>query len=99
MNPLLLIAGLYGGVSLVTFIAYGLDKRAAKRGRSRIPEAWLHGLELLGGWPGAFVGQRLFRHKTRKTSYQIVFWLIGALHVAAWAAWIWLRTQDTNHGA
>jgi uncharacterized membrane protein YsdA (DUF1294 family) len=40
----------------------------------------LHFLELLGGWPGAYLGQRIFRHKTSKISYQFVFWLIVLLY-------------------
>lgn len=37
---------------------------------------WLHLLELLGGWPGAFLAQRRLHHKCSKGSYQFVFWLI-----------------------
>ncbi len=46
----------------------------------RIPESTLHLFELAGGWPGAFVAQRALRHKTAKTSYQFVFWVIILLH-------------------
>jgi uncharacterized membrane protein YsdA (DUF1294 family) len=77
-------------MSLVAFVAMGLDKRRAVRHRRRIPEATLHTLELLGGAPGSLLGQAVFRHKTRKLGYQLVFWLIVAGHVAAWAWW-WLR--------
>ncbi len=73
-------------MSLVTGVAYVLDKRAARLGRPRTPENVLHALELLGGWPGAFVAQRVLRHKTAKTAYQIVFWLIVAAHATAWVA-------------
>jgi len=76
----------YAVMSLVTFIIYAADKRAAKRGAQRIPEATLHLLELAGGWPGGLVAQRLMRHKNAKVSYQIVFWLIGAVHLAGWIA-------------
>ena len=88
MNPWLLVGIGYAILSLVTFVAYALDKRAARRGRPRTPEATLHLLELLGGWPGAFAAQRLIRHKNAKVSYQIVFWLIVATHVAAWVAFL-----------
>ena len=44
----------------------------------------LHGLEAAGGWPGALVAQRVFRHKTRKRSFQIIFWLIVLAHLAFW---------------
>ena len=46
-----ILAAVYGLISPITFIAYALDKRAASLGRLRTPEATLHVLELLGGWP------------------------------------------------
>ncbi len=70
-------------INLVTIIAYGVDKHAAIRGDWRVPEIRLHTLELLGGWPGAFVAQKLFRHKTRKKSYQSAFWLVLMIQIAA----------------
>jgi uncharacterized membrane protein YsdA (DUF1294 family) len=78
----------YSVMSLVAFVAYVLDKRAARTARPRIPEATLHLLELCGGWPGAFVAQRLVRHKNAKFGYQVVYWLIVLVHVTAWIA-IW----------
>jgi len=67
----------YGLVlSALTWWAYASDKRRAQEGEWRLPEARLHLLELLGGWPGAWLAQRRLRHKTSKASYQIVFWLI-----------------------
>jgi len=81
----LAIGAAYALMSVVTIAAYVRDKRAARAGRRRTPEARLHLLEVLGGWPGAFIAQRLIRHKNAKTSYQAVFWTIVALHLAAWA--------------
>lgn len=78
------IAGIYLVMSVVTFVAYGVDKRRAVRGKWRIAEGTLHLLELCGGWPGAAVGQIVFRHKRRKLSYMLVFAMIVALHVGAW---------------
>jgi uncharacterized membrane protein YsdA (DUF1294 family) len=72
-------------VSLITFVFYGVDKRRARRGELRVPEKTLHTLELLGGWPGAWIGQRVFRHKTQKLSFRLVFWAIVALHLSLWA--------------
>ena len=63
-------------INLVTLIAYGLDKRAAKKRTWRVSEAQLHTLEFLGGWIGAFIAQKIFRHKTKKRSYQAMFWLM-----------------------
>ena len=79
-------ASIYCMMSAVTFIAYALDKRAARRDQSRTPEVTLHLLELLGGWPGALLAQRLIRHKNAKVGYQIMFWLIVIIHVTAWIA-------------
>ena len=72
-------------ISLATYAVYGADKDSAqdKTSKWRAPEKLLHGLELAGGWPGAFLAQRRLRHKCSKLSYQIVFWLIVSLHVYA----------------
>ena len=75
-------------VSLLTFGAYGWDKRQAVKQGRRVPEARLHLLSLLGGWPGAFVAQHYFRHKNRKASFQVVFWLIGLAQASLLIAWL-----------
>jgi uncharacterized membrane protein YsdA (DUF1294 family) len=76
------------GVSLFTVLAYRSDKRRAMAGVWRIPETTLHLAELAGGWPGAFLAQRQFRHKTAKTSYQVVFWGIVLLHQCLALDWV-----------
>ena len=68
-------------MSFATFFAYGSDKGRAATGSRRIPERTLHLMAFLGGWPGAFLGQRQFRHKTQKMSFRIVFWMTVVLHV------------------
>ena len=69
--------GLYVLVlNALTYWTYALDKRRAERGEWRVSEARLHLLELLGGWPGAWLAQRRLRHKCSKGSYQFMFWLI-----------------------
>lgn len=70
-------------INFVTFWAYGTDKRAAQRGDWRIPEVQLHTLEFLGGWIGAFIGQKFFHHKSKKRSYLVMFWLMLFLQGAA----------------
>lgn len=84
------IVAIYAVTSLICLSAYGYDKSCAEKGTWRIPESTLHFFALLGGWPGGLVAQRLFRHKTRKLSFQFVFWLIVLLHLAAWG---WLIAQ------
>lgn len=74
----------YGGVSVVAFLLYWSDKRKARADTWRTPENVLHAVELAGGWPGALLAQQLFRHKTRKVSFQVVFWFIVLLHQVFW---------------
>lgn len=74
-------AGGYGLVlGVVTYAAYALDKRRARERAWRLPEGRLQLLALLGGWPGAFLAQRRFRHKVSKGGFQVVFWLIVLGH-------------------
>jgi uncharacterized membrane protein YsdA (DUF1294 family) len=80
----------YDGASLLVLALDWHDKRSARQGQWRTPENTLHAIELLGGWPGALVAQQVFRHKTRKVSYQVVFWGIVALHQAFWVDWLLL---------
>jgi uncharacterized membrane protein YsdA (DUF1294 family) len=86
----LLLLGMYGVLSAATFVTYGMDKSAAENGRRRTPESTLHMLSLAGGWPGALVAQRVFRHKTRKQPFQLVFWCTVIVNSVALA---WLLTQ------
>jgi uncharacterized membrane protein YsdA (DUF1294 family) len=75
------LAALYAVcLSLVAYIANQSDKARAQANEWRISEATLHLLELIGGWPGAFVAQRRFRHKIAKPSYQAVFWAVVLLY-------------------
>ncbi|MFG0284927.1 MAG: DUF1294 domain-containing protein [Phycisphaerales bacterium JB039] len=82
-------AGWYILASVVTVVAYAVDKRAAAKGRWRTREKTLHLLALAGGWPGALVAQRWLRHKTRKRGFQAVTWGIVAAHVVGWAFVLW----------
>jgi len=80
---MLFAAALYAIASAACFIAYALDKSAARQGRRRTPERTLLVLGLAGGWPGALAAQQLLRHKSSKTSFLIKFWLTVALNLAA----------------
>lgn len=71
--PLPVLGG-YVGVSLLTFVVYRFDKSAAEYNDWRTPEHRLHTLSILGGWPGALVAQRLLHHKSKKRSFQVIFW-------------------------
>lgn len=71
----LAIVGLYSTASIVTFIAYDIDKSAAQNNRWRIKESTLHLFGLAGGWPGALLAQKTLRHKSKKQEFQTVFWV------------------------
>jgi uncharacterized membrane protein YsdA (DUF1294 family)/cold shock CspA family protein len=85
--PVLLLAPYYL-FSVVGFAMYRVDKLAAERGAWRTSEASLHAIALLGGWPGALVARRVFRHKTSKQPFRTIFWVTVIANCVALA---WLR--------
>lgn len=68
-------------INIVTFCAYGRDKKLAQRREWRIPEIQLHTLELLGGVVGAVLGQKIFKHKSKKRTYKATFYGIIAIQL------------------
>lgn len=79
----LVILVFYLIASVIAFGAYALDKSAARRDEQRIRETTLQFFALLGGWPGALAAQGMLRHKTRKQSFQLVFWTTVVLNCSA----------------
>ena len=57
------------------------DKLRAKQNRWRIPEATLMGIAAAGGSFGAYVGMKLFRHKTRHPKFAFGIPALLAIHV------------------
>jgi uncharacterized membrane protein YsdA (DUF1294 family) len=55
-----------------------------------VPEIVLHGLALLGGFPGGWLGRAVFRHKTRKPAFIVVLIVSTVVHVAV-IYWLFLR--------
>jgi uncharacterized membrane protein YsdA (DUF1294 family) len=86
-RTLWVLLGASAVLSAVTFVVYGMDKSAAQSGRWRTPETTLHLLALAGGWPGALLAQRAFRHKTKKQPFRAIFWCTVAVNCAVilWA--------------
>ena len=83
------VLGAYVALSVVTFVVYAMDKRAAQRGTWRVPEAKLHLWSLVGGWPGAVLAQQLLRHKSSKEEFRAVFRVTVGVNCAllVWLAW------------
>lgn len=86
-----LVFGLYLGMSAAAFIAYVIDKSAARNQQARTRESTLHMLGLVGGWPGALLAQQILRHKSRKESFRNTFWWTVALNCTALG---WLLTPS-----
>lgn len=82
----LVIPAAASAINLLTFVFYSHDKRQARRGYWRVPENTLHFLSLLGGWPAAGLAQQLMKHKNRKGSFLVIYWLTAALNMIAMAA-------------
>ncbi|EAM9827616.1 DUF1294 domain-containing protein [Salmonella enterica subsp. enterica serovar Rubislaw] len=59
--------------NVLTLAIYGIDKTAARKTWRRVPESTLLVFGVVGGWPGAIVGQQLFRHKTQKQPFKTYF--------------------------
>ncbi|MDP2247655.1 MAG: DUF1294 domain-containing protein, partial [Nitrosomonadales bacterium] len=55
------------------FLFYYIDKTAAIQGKWRKSEDSLHLLSLLGGWPTAYIAQKMFLHKYKKTSFMVIY--------------------------
>ena len=77
--PLIYVAAM----TLIAFLAMGLDKLKAKRGARRISEKALFLLAILGGSIGSVAGMYAFRHKTQHWYFKIGLPLILLLQIAA----------------
>jgi uncharacterized membrane protein YsdA (DUF1294 family) len=75
--------------NVLTWLIYGIDKLAARKAWSRVPESTLLTFGLLGGWPGAMVGQRCFRHKTQKQPFRTYFFISIVLNIVVLVGGYW----------
>lgn len=79
-NDWRLVVGAAAGMSAIAFLTYWLDKLRARHGQWRVAETTLHLVAALGGWPGAYLAQKHFNHKTAKLRFVLIFWLIVVAH-------------------
>ncbi|CAM6206250.1 DUF1294 domain-containing protein [Enterobacter cloacae] len=52
----------------------------------RIPEVTLLVFGVVGGWPGAIMGQQIFRHKTQKQPFKTWFLMSVVVSILATVA-------------
>lgn len=79
-------------LNLATLFGYWRDKKAAEQQAWRTQESTLLLLGLAGGWPAALIAQHWFRHKNKKLSFQILFYLTVLLSSGVFYA-IWLHSS------
>ncbi len=75
-------------VNVLTFLLYGIDKWKAKRARWRIPEGVLLGLAAIGGSVGAWLGMRVWHHKTQHKRFRYGVPVILLIQIAL-LVWFW----------
>lgn len=76
---------LWTGLALwngLVFLLYGIDKKRAMTDQWRISEKTLLLCAFLMGSVGAFFGMRVFRHKTKHLTFQILVPVAVVLHFA-----------------
>lgn len=69
-------------INLATLIAFGIDKRKAKKHNWRISEATLLWMTAFGGSIGAWAGMRLWHHKTLHKKFRYGVPLLFVLHLS-----------------
>ena len=69
-------------INVATFLVYGIDKLKAKRAKWRISEATLLLLAAAGGSIGAWLGMKVWHHKTLHMKFRYGVPLILLLQIA-----------------
>ena len=69
-------------INVVTFFVYGVDKYKARYAKWRIPEATLLGLAVIGGSIGAWLGMKVWHHKTMHAKFKYGIPLILMAQIA-----------------
>ena len=72
-------------INAVAFIMYGIDKYKTKKAKWRIPEATLLLLAVLGGSIGAWMGMKIWHHKTMHKKFKYGIPAILLLQIALMA--------------
>ncbi len=87
LEYILIIAVLYVILNGIAFFIYGVDKRKAVKEKYRIKESTLIWIGLIGPF-GALAGMKVFRHKTRKSKFKLIY-LFVILHLILIGFIVW----------
>lgn len=73
-------------INVVTFFVYGIDKWKSQHDRWRVPERALLGLAAIGGSVGAWLGMKVWHHKTqhKKFKYGVPAILVVQVALVEW---------------
>ena len=69
-------------INIVSFFLYGIDKYKAKKNKWRISEATLLMIAVIGGSIGAWVGMRIWHHKTMHKKFKYGIQVIIIMQIA-----------------
>ncbi len=89
MNSLHYIIIYFLITNLIGFALMGIDKRRARKGAFRIPEATLFSIAIIGGSIGSILGMLIFRHKTKHWYFKIGLPIILLIQIILIAVMFW----------
>lgn len=72
-------------INLVSFMMFGIDKYKARRGQWRISEATLLAVAAIGGSLGAWMGMKVWHHKTLHSKFRYGVPIMLLAHIALMA--------------
>ena len=75
-------------INMIAFAMMGIDKWKAKNKKWRIPEKQLMLIAILGGASGSIIGMQWFRHKTKKTKFNLGLPLLLMIQILIYG---WIR--------
>lgn len=76
------IAIYLAAITLITFIAFAIDKSKSKSKSRRIPERTLLIMSAIGGSLGALLAMHFVRHKTQHAKFKYGIPAMLAVHIA-----------------
>lgn len=87
MSELLIVY--VAAVNAVAFVVYGVDKYKAQKTKWRIRESTLLLLAVIGGSAGAWLGMKIWRHKTRHAKFRYGVPAILLIQLAGVLCFLW----------